>query len=132
MPRFLAVLLFLAALAGTEAQGQWVFNSSAYQGVGRGVRQARQKVRSSATRWQAEADAAYRMPRASFEWDSSGTLGRRDRDAQWRHDEAMTGWQKYLEGLQDGINASRPWYGPIPGPLPPIVGPPPAKPRGTK
>lgn len=126
------VLFAAAALAGPAACGQWAFDPSAHRqepgGVGQAVGQAGRAagpVSPFSTTWQEQAPPIAGTPAIATEWDPSGVLGRRDRDAQWRHDERMTGIDAYMQGVRDGIDAARPWHWgpPPPVPYPPVFAP---------
>ena len=132
--RRLRIVMFSTAvvLVGSQARGQWIFDPAMYEQAGRNLGQAAGSV-SRAVRTVPSfvphppvAEGFAGTPRQPMEWDQSGIIGRHDRDAQWRHDEKMTGIDAYLKGLKDGIYSHWPpyWNPPIPGPYPPILGAP--------
>ena len=141
MQRFVLALVFPAvALVGSEACAQWIFKppepllSQAGKQLGRAAATVQSFAGGSASGQAVAASAP------SSEWDQSGVIGRRDRDAAWHHDERMQWADSYLRGLRDGANAIRPIWGPYPppppGPLPPILGTPghgrPPRPTGKR
>jgi len=139
----LALLFPATALLGSDACAQWIFKppESWLSQAGKHLGQAAARAPSLADG--PAYDPATTAPAPSStspsEWDQSGVIGRRDRDAAWHHEERMQWADSYLRGLRDGANAVRPIWGPyppLPGPLPPILGTPghgrPPGPKGKR
>jgi hypothetical protein len=125
----LALVLPAVALTGSDARAQWLFQppEAGHNPPAKHPGESAAPVPSLGGGSPSPYDPEATEPAPSMEWDQSGIIGRRDRDAFWRHQERMSGIWGYLQGLQDGARAVRPiWgpYAPAPGPLPPVVGPP--------
>lgn len=127
--RVLALVFPLLALAGSEAQAQWMFDppepwrNPAAKAPGQSAVTAPSLGGGAAYSY----DPAIAAPQPTSEWDQSGIIGRHDRDAYWHHQERMNDGWSYLDGLRDGSRAVRPIWGPYiptPGPLPPLLGAP--------
>ncbi len=127
-----AVLFAAAALVSSDVCAQWMFDSSTQQqntaNIGRAAvpaSPATGPIAPYSTAGQQPAPTVADTPGATSEWDTSGVIGRRDRDAGWRHEERMTGIESYFQGLRDGIDAARPWHWgpPPPVPFPPVYAP---------
>jgi len=137
----LALVFPLLALAGSEARAQWMFDAPetwgrpAAKAPGQPVITAPSLGGGSPSPYDYSTGYSTAAPQPSSEWDQSGVIGRRDRDAAWHHDERMQWADSYLQGLRDGARALRPIWGPYPpppGPLPPVVGAPRGKPPRAK
>ena len=145
MKRLVLTLVFPAmALVGSDACAQWIFKPPEpwLNQAGKHLGQAAARVQSfaSGSAYDPAVTAPAPAPAPSSEWDQSGVIGRRDRDAAWHHDERMQWADSYLRGLRDGAEPIRPIWGPYPppppGPLPPILGTPghgrPPRPTGKR
>jgi hypothetical protein len=115
----LAFVLPALALFGSDACAQWIFTPSEPLAKQAGTQLGRAAARIPSFGTDSAPEQAASASGPSSEWDQSGTIGRKDRDASWRHDERMSGIYGYLQGLRDGANAVWPHWGPLPpGPGP--------------
>jgi hypothetical protein len=138
MKRLILASVFPAlALLGSEACAQWIFTPPEPLAKQAGTQLGRAAARIQSFGTDSVPGQAATTPAPSSEWDQSGTIGRKDRDAYWRHEERMSGIYGYLQGLRDGASAIQPVWGPHPpppGPLPPRQAAPgqgqPQKPKG--